>query len=62
MEREVTITEKQRKEMLEAAKPLIKWLNENCHPHCQAVVDQIGVLVMEGVAMNRTEEFLKERV
>lgn len=54
-----TVTEKQRTEMLEAAKPLIRWLNENCNPHCQAVVDRISVLVMEGVAMNRTQEFPK---
>ena len=39
----MTITEKQQEEMLEAAKPLIRWLNENCHPHCTARVDQFGL-------------------
>jgi hypothetical protein len=29
----MTITEKQRDEMLEAAKPLMKWLAENFNPH-----------------------------
>lgn len=56
----MVLTAKQSDEMLEAAKPLIKWLSENCNPHCQAVVDNIGVLIMEGVAMKRTEEFLKD--
>lgn len=54
----MTITEQQRQEMLEAAKPLIRWLNENCHPHCQARVDQTRVELVEGVGTNATEEFL----
>ena len=44
--------------MLEAAKPLIKWMNDNCHPHCTAHVDQVSVELVEGIATNRTEEFL----
>jgi hypothetical protein len=39
----VTITEQQRQEMLEATKPLMQWLNENCHPHCHAVVGQAHI-------------------
>lgn len=54
------ITEQQNKEMLEAAKPLIKWLNENCHPHCAARVDQNTIELTEGIASNRTDEFLKD--
>ena len=45
-------------EMLNAAKPLIKWMNENCHPNFEAVVNQTSVELLEGIAMNRTEEFL----
>jgi hypothetical protein len=52
------LTPEQRKEMLEAAKPLIKWLNENCHPHCEATVDHNTVVLTEGVACQRTDEFL----
>ena len=47
-------------QMLEAAKPLIKWMNDNCHPHCTAQVDQVSVELVEGIATNRTEEFLKD--
>lgn len=46
--------------MLEAAKPLIRWMNENCHPHCEAVVDQMSIRLVEGIASNTTEEFLKD--
>ena len=51
-------TEEQMDEMFEAAKPLIKWLNENCHPHTKAIVNSTTVEVLEGVMMQKTEEFL----
>jgi len=54
------ITKEQYKEMLDAAKPLIKWLNENCHPHCCAHVDQSTVELLEGVASAGTTEFIKD--
>lgn len=56
----MTLTKEQCAKMLEAAKPLIKWMNENCCPHCKAMVDNVGVQVVEGVAYNGTEEFLKD--
>lgn len=48
------------RDMLEAAKPLIKWMNNNCHPHCVAHVDQVSVELVESIATNRTEEFCKD--
>jgi hypothetical protein len=54
------ITKEKSAEMLEAAKPLIKWLNDNCHPHCEARVDQSRVELLEGIAANLTEEYLKD--
>lgn len=55
----MTITKQQQQEMLEAAKPLMKWMNENCHPHCEAVVDCNTIILWVGLATNRTDEFLK---
>jgi hypothetical protein len=52
------LSEKQQQEMLEAAKPLIEWMNTNCHPHCTAHVDQNAVELTEGIASNKTDEFL----
>jgi hypothetical protein len=49
----MTINEQQRQAMLEAAKPLIKWMGENCHPHCTAMVTQTEVELVEGVASAR---------
>lgn len=48
------------KELLEAAKPLMKWLAENCHPHCAATVDCASVDLAESVANEATDEFLGE--
>jgi hypothetical protein len=57
---EMILTKEQQQQMLDAAKPLIKWLNENCHPHCTAHVDQNTVELTEGIATNRTDEFLRD--
>ena len=54
------MTEEQMDEMLEVAKPLIKWMNENCNPHCECIVDMTTVKLVEGIATNNTEEFLKD--
>lgn len=55
------LTTTQQAELLEAAKPLIRWLNENGHPHCEARVDQCDVELFEGIALARTEEFVDGR-
>lgn len=56
----MTLTEEKRTELLEAAKPLIKWLNENTHPHCEASVTQDYVELLEGVALCRTDLYLRD--
>jgi len=48
-----------RNEMLEAAKPLIKFINE-FHPHHTIILDHTKVELLEGVMINSTEEFLKD--
>lgn len=40
---------KKTKELKEAAKPLIKYLCENYHPHVTAIVTPTSVEVMEGI-------------
>jgi hypothetical protein len=56
----MTLTPEQFVQMLDAAKPLIKWLNDNCHPHCTAQVDNTSVTLTEEIAENRTMEFLHD--
>lgn len=54
------LTLEQQTAMLEAAKPLIKWMNENCHPHCTVYLDCTTVELSEAVAISHTREFLKD--
>ena len=46
----MTITKQQQEELVRAARPLVLWLQENCHPHCQATVDVTSVELFEGIA------------
>ena len=43
MENSIQENIKKLEELKEAAKPLIKYLCENCHPHITAIVTPIGV-------------------
>ncbi len=56
----MTISDKQSAEMLEAAKPLLKWLNDNCHPHCRIIIDPDTVELVESAAVNKCSEFLRD--
>lgn len=55
------LTKDQQSELLEASKPLIKWLNDNCHPHVIALVDTGSVQITEGICIQHTDEFIKGR-
>jgi hypothetical protein len=46
----MTLTENQIRDLREAAKPLMDWLLNNCHPHTTAIVDSQIAEVFEGVA------------
>lgn len=49
-----------KEELLEAAKPLIKYLNDNTHPHMSAVVTTDSVELQEMQARMKTEEFVRD--
>lgn len=46
--------------LLEAAKPLIEYLNNNYHPHCKIIVECNSVEVLEGLEQLITKEFIKD--
>lgn len=56
MERDNT---KLRPSFTEAANHLIKWLNENVHPHHTAIVTPDGAELVEGRIGHKTDEFIK---
>ena len=47
-------------ELLEAAKPLMKYLNDNYHPHCKIIVENTMIEVVEGITNRHTTEFLND--
>lgn len=54
------LSESKRIEFEEAVRPLIKWLNDNCHPHVHVVVDNTRAELAEGVCSFRTEDYWKD--
>ena len=54
------MTREQIESMIEAAEPLIKWLNEEGHPHMVCIVETTGCEVYEGLASHRTFKFAKD--
>jgi len=53
------IDKKKRAEMLQAAEPLMKWLNDNCHPHCNIIVKSDSVELVEEVCRMTSYKFIK---
>jgi|LakMenEpi03Aug12_release.lakeMendotaPanAssembly.Ray.scaffolds.fasta_scaffold1244166_2 hypothetical protein len=49
----MTLTEAEILSMQEAAKPLMTWLAENCHPHVKAIVDSETTEILEGLATSQ---------
>ena len=54
------ITNEKQSEFETAAIPLIKWLNENCHPHVVVIVETDGAQLFEGVCSFRTQKYIKD--
>ena len=53
-------TEEQREEFDKMAKPLIKWLNDNGHPHMKIIIDPSSYEVVSGEFATQTFEFVKD--
>lgn len=47
-------------ELLEAAKPLMRFLAKNHHPHMKALVTSTDCELLEGAEMVKTIEFIKD--
>lgn len=51
----MNLTNEQMRDFEMLVTPLIKWLNDNCHPHVTVIVDSTNAELMEGVFNIRTE-------
>jgi len=54
------LTKKQRDQFEEAAKPLIKYLAQNYHPHVKAIVDSGRAEILESSASIVNDEFIPD--
>ena len=54
------LTEQQQQELETASRPLIEWLNKNCHPHVTAIVEPGRVELMEGVCSIPIEDYIPD--
>lgn len=52
------LTTQQITELGEAAKPLMKFLCDNCHPHVRVIVEPNRVELLEGIASVHNDEFI----
>ncbi len=52
--------EEKQRSFEDAAKPLIKWLAENVHPHHSVIVTSTHAELLEGQMVCKTDEFLRD--
>lgn len=52
--------EPNKKRFEDAARPLVQWLAENCHPHTTAVVTSTNAELLVSVEGFETAEYLKD--
>jgi hypothetical protein len=56
----MVLNTEQRESFDVAARPLIKWLCENCHPHVIAIVEPTRVELTEGVYFTLIKNYVKD--
>ncbi len=56
----MVLTEKQRVQFEEAARPLMKFLGDNFHPHVKAIVDYYDAEFLESSVLFKTEDYIKD--
>ena len=44
----------------ELAKPLVKYLNDNHHPHTKIILECDGFELVEGIVSRKITEFIKD--
>ena len=54
------LNEKQLEELKQVTAAVIKWINENCHPHTYIIIDTTGAEVLEGVATVLNDEYIRD--
>lgn len=53
-------TDRKRQDFEELARPLVKWLNENYHPHVVVHIEPTGAQLYEGIIGVPVMDFIKD--
>lgn len=56
----MNLNEEQQKTFEQSARPLIKWINENCHPMVTVVVDGSSAELSENICCIVTTDYVKD--
>jgi hypothetical protein len=56
----MNLSEKQQSEFEQLSKQLIKWLCENCHPHCLIIIEPTSAELLEGQISIANSEFVAD--
>jgi hypothetical protein len=54
------LNDEKKMEFESLTRPLIKFLNDNCHPHVSVHIDNSTAELSEGVCVFRTEEYWRD--
>jgi hypothetical protein len=60
LEKVMILTPQQRMELEAVSLPVIKWINENIHPHAIVIVSNASAEVFEASARIQTYEFIPD--
>ena len=53
-------TNEQQKEFEAITRPVIKFLNDNCHPHVLVIITPTSAELVSGVCAYQTDDYLKD--
>jgi hypothetical protein len=53
------INKTQQEEFEKVCRPVIKWLNDNCHPHVTVTIDCTSYELLEGILSLPVEDYIK---
>jgi len=54
------VSKEQVLEFEKIARPVIQWLNDNCHPHVIAIIDTSSAELLEGVCRIPVNDYIKD--
>ena len=54
------MTEEQKQEFEAVTRPVIEWLNANCHPHVSVLIDATSAGLYEGEIAYTTHDYLQD--